>query len=313
MLYLFGGIFVVAVGILIFALRGGKPAGQDLLEERIGESVPSSRATKKSKDKSSVIGAAIDRAVKGRGFTQDLSTQLARAGWKVTVGEFIVLSVTIGLGASLLLFLLGRALLIPVGILLGVFGPRIYVGMRKNKRLKTFNGQLGDALNLMVNSLRAGYSVLQAMEVISQEMPQPIAEEFGRVVLEIQLGVNFDVAMGNLLRRMPSADLDLLITAMSVQREVGGNLAEVLDAISFTIRERVRIKGEIKALTAQGKATGTIITILPFALVILISLINPGFIGPLYQEPCGWAMLGVSFVLIVIGYVIIGKITDIEV
>lgn len=313
MLYFFGGIFFIAVVMLVFALRGGKPEGQDLLEERIGEQSQTSRKKKRGKDKSSVIGAAVDRAVEGRGFSKNLSTQLARAGWKVTVGEFIVLSVTIGLGASLIFFLLGRALLIPVGILLGVFGPRMYVGMLKNKRLKTFNGELGDALNLMVNSLRAGYSVLQAMEVISREMPPPIAGEFGRVVLEIQLGLDFDVAMGNLFRRMPSADLDLVITAMSVQREVGGNLAEVLDAISFTIRERVRIKGEIKALTAQGKATGTIITVLPFALVLLISLINPGFIGPLYQEPCGWAMLGVSFVLIVIGYVIINKITDIEV
>ena len=313
MLYLFGGILIVAIGLLIFAFWGGSPEGQDLLEERIGAPAETTSERDSAGAGSSIIGAAIDRAVEGRGFTKNLSTQLARADWKVTVGEFIVLSITVGLGASLIFYLLGRSILIPVGILLGVFGPRIYVGIRKNQRLKAFNGQLGDALNLMVNSLRAGYSVMQAMEVISHEMPPPIAGEFGRVVMEIQLGVDFDTAMGNLFRRMPSTDMDLVITAMSVQREVGGNLAEVLDAISFTIRERVRIKGEIKALTAQGKATGTIITVLPFALMGLISAINPGFIEPLYSEPCGWAMLGTSLVLIVIGYFIINKITDIEV
>ena len=151
---------------------------------------------------------------------------------------------------------INRYIFIPVGVIVGFFGPRIYLGMRKSARLKAFDNQLGDALNLIVNSLRAGYSTTQALEVISNEMPSPISDEFGRVVLELQLGVSFDTAMANLLRRMPSPDMDLVITAMSVQREVGGNLAEVLDAISFTIRERVRIKGEIKTLTAQGRITG---------------------------------------------------------
>lgn len=149
--------------------------------------------------------------------------------------------------------------------------------------------------------------------MISNEMPPPIAEEFGRVVLELQLGVTFDTAMANLLRRMPSPDLDLVITAMSVQREVGGNLAEVLDAISFTIRERVRIKGEIRTLTSQGRATGILITFLPVVLTGVISLINPEFTAPLFNDPCGWMMLGVSVVLIVVGYIVINKIVNIEV
>jgi tight adherence protein B len=313
--WVIGGIFVLAIGLLVYALVG-QPAGQSLVEERIGGRIePSDFETKvgPGEDSASLIGAAVDRAVAGRGFAQNLSTQLARADWKLTVGEFLVLSVTIALGSSVLFYLLGKPLLIPVGILLGVFGPRMYMGIRKGQRLKAFNGQLGDALNLMVNSLRAGYSTLQAMEVISHEMPDPIANEFGRVVLEIQLGVNFDTAMANLLRRMPSTDLDLVITAMSVQREVGGNLAEVLDAISFTIRERVRIKGEIKSLTAQGRATGVIITFLPFALVGVLSFINPDFVSPLFEDACGWIMIGISLLLIGLGYFVINKITSIEV
>jgi tight adherence protein B len=185
--------------------------------------------------------------------------------------------------------------------------------MMRKRRLKSFNDQLGDALNLMVNSLRAGYSVLQAMEVISHEMPAPISEEFGRVVLELQLGVDFDTSIANLLRRIPSDDMDLVSTAMSVQREVGGNLAEVLDSISFTIRERVRIKGEVSAMTAQGQMTGYVVTALPFGITVIVSLINPQFMEPLFTETCGYIMLGVALVLIVLGYLAIQKIVNIEV
>jgi tight adherence protein B len=311
--WILGGLFALGIGMLVYSLVA-QPAGQNLVDERLGPQAPSKEEKAREKeDRGSVISAVVDRAVEGRGFANNLATQLARADWKVTVGEFIVLSVTIAIGTSLIFYLIDRIFLIPVGVLVGIFGPRFYIGFRKNRRLKEFNNQLGDALNLMVNSLRAGYSTLQAMEVISHEMPDPIANEFGRVVLEIQLGVEFDKAMSNLLRRMPSNDMDLVITAMSVQREVGGNLAEVLDAISFTIRERVRIKGEIKALTAQGRITGIVITLLPFFLVGLISIINPEFIAPLFNDSCGWIMIGVSVVMIVIGYIVINKITDIEV
>lgn len=312
LILLIDAVIVVIVG-LAFALRG-RPAGQDLVDERIGRT---ERKKRKGKDKDeqvgAVIGAAVDRAVAGRGFAQNLSTQLARADVQITVGEFLTLTALVVVGLVLLFYLLNRAVLIPVGAVLGFFGPRWYISNRQGQRLKLFNEQIGDALNLMVNSLRAGYSTLQAMEVISKEMPQPIAKEFGRVVLEMQLGIAFDDAMANLLRRMPSGDLDLVITAMSVQREVGGNLAEVLDAISFTIRERVRIKGEIKVLTAQGRITGYVITGIPFALAGFIYLYNPGFMGLMFEDICGWAMIAVSFVMIGLGYFFINKIISIEV
>ena len=258
-----GAIVLISIVLLVIGLSG-KPAGQELVEERLGETEKKPKKKEKKAKRESAVGAAVDRAVAGRGFAQNLATQLARANLKWTVGEFIVMTVVFSAGAGLLFFILKRIIFVPVGILGGFFLPRIYLSARKNKRLKEFNNQLGDALNLMVNSLRAGYSTMQAMEVISNEMPAPISEEYGRVVLELQLGVPFDAAMANLMRRMPSSDMDLVITAMSVQREVGGNLAEVLDAISFTIRERVRIKGEIKAMTAQGRITGYVITALPF-------------------------------------------------
>lgn len=314
---LIGGVVILS-SILLLAIGlsgGGKPAGQELVEERLGDSGRKTkrRERRKKEDRESPIGAAVGRAVAGRGFAQNLATQIARANLKWTVGEFLVMTALLASAAGLIFFVVKRIVLVPVGAIAGFFAPRIYLGIRKNKRLKDFNDQLGDALNLMVNSLRAGYSTMQAMEVISNEMPSPISEEFGRVVLELQLGVPFDTAMANLMRRMPSPDMDLVVTAMSVQREVGGNLAEVLDAISFTIRERVRIKGEIKAMTAQGRITGYVVTGIPFALATFIYMVNPEFMGTLFTEPCGWLMIGISLVLIVLGYVVINKIVSIEV
>ncbi len=308
-----GIVVVLAVVLLVVGLSQG-PAGQDLVEDRIGgEDKKKKKKKKKEGHGESVIGAAVDRAVEGQGFAQNLATQLARANLKWTVGEFLTMSATIALGVSVVLYLINRAFLIPVGFLGGFLVPRFYVGMQRNKRLKDFNTQLGDALNLMVNSLRAGYSTMQAMESIANEMPPPISEEFGRVVLELQLGVDFDTAMQNMLRRIPSADMDLIVTAMSVQREVGGNLAEVLDSISETIRERVRIKGEIKSMTSQGRITGILVTGLPFAVTGFISLVNPSYVSLLIEDPCGWIMIAVSLIMIGLGYFAMNKIVSIEV
>ncbi len=311
-----GVVVLILVIILIVLLVGGKPSGQELLEDRLGDELKPKKEKRKEKKRerpTAALGSAVDRAVEGRGFANKLATQLAQANMKWTVGEFLVLSALLSAVLAAVFYVLNRPVFIILAIPGGFILPRVYLGIQKNKRLKAFNSQLGDALNLMVNSLRAGYSTMQAMEVISKEMPPPISEEFGRVVLELQLGIPFDTAMENMLRRVPSADLDLIATAMSVQREVGGNLAEVLDSISFTIRERVRIKGEIKAMTAQGRITGYVITALPFGLGGFIYFMNPGYMGKMLEDPCGWAMLGTSLVMIVIGYVVMSKIVDIEV
>ncbi|HNT73402.1 MAG TPA: type II secretion system F family protein [Anaerolineae bacterium] len=309
------GIVVIGCIVGLVLLLAKKPVGEDLLQDRLGREEKKAKKEKQPKGgkRESVVGAAVDRAVAGKGFAQNLSTQLAQANLKWTVGEFLVMQFVIMIGASAVFYALNRPVLIAVAVAGGFFGPRIYVGMKKGKRLKEFNDQLGDALNLMVNSLRAGYSTMQAMEVISNEMPVPISEEFGRVVRELQLGVPFDTGMGNMLRRVPSPDMDLVVTAMNVQREVGGNLAEVLDSISFTIRERVRIKGEIKVMTSQGRITGYLITFIPFALGAFIYFVNPDFMGLLFTDPCGWIMLGLSLFLIVLGYFSISKIVNIEV
>jgi tight adherence protein B len=151
------------------------------------------------------------------------------------------------------------------------------------------------------------------MKSVSEEMGPPISAEFGRVYQEVQLGIPLDEAMAHMLRRVPSDDLDMMITAINVQREVGGNLAEVLDAISFTIRERIRIKGEIQALTAQSRASGYTVAAVPLVLTVVIYLINPEFMNLLFQHTCGHIMIGVAVVGIIAGFIVIRKIVDIDV
>jgi tight adherence protein B len=169
-------------------------------------------------------------------------------------------------------------------------------------------------INLMVNGLRAGYSTMQALESVSKEMPSPLNEEFRRVVQEMQLGVPMERALDNLLRRVPSPDLDFIITAINVQREVGGNLAEILDNISHTIRERIRIKGEIRVLTTQVVTSARILTLLPFMLAIALWFVNREYMLEFFSNPtCGAIAIGTALLMIAIGSFVMNRIAKIEV
>jgi tight adherence protein B len=203
-----------------------------------------------------------------------------------------------------------------IGIIVGLIIPRIYVNRQKTQRLNRFSDQLPDMLNLMVNGLRAGYSTVQAMEAVSKELPPPISVEFRRVVQEMQLGIPMEKALDNLYRRISSDDLDLIIAAVNVQREVGGNLAEILDTISYTIRERVRIKGEIRVLTAQVMYSGRFLSLLPFILVMILWFLNRDYMMKFFEPgslTCGLIMLGVAGAMVGLGYFMMTRIANIEV
>jgi len=180
-------------------------------------------------------------------------------------------------------------------------------------RLSAFNKQLADTITLLSNSLRAGSSFLQSIELVSRETPDPMGEEMGRVVREVNLGLGMEEALSNLVRRIRSDDLDLMVTAIGVQQQVGGNLAEILDTIAFTIRERVRIKGEINTLTAQGRYSGYLVAFLPIGIMITLNFINPEFMQPLFTQLLGQILLGVGAVMMIIGFIAIQKITNIKV
>jgi tight adherence protein B len=302
------GLIVLGGGIVMSRRESGS-----LIEERLGfaDGLGESEAPEKSK---SPLGDALNRALADRGIGANLATQLARADLKITVGEFMAASVILIVAAGGIAYFLKRDVLITIGACVAAFfAPRFYLARLRGARLKAFNEQLGDSINLMVNGIRAGYSILQAMESVSQEMAPPIAEEFGRIVREMQFGIPMDEAMDHMLRRAPSDDLDMFITAINVQREVGGNLAEVLESISYTIRERVRIKGEIRAKTAMTRGSGYMIAAVPIVVSVLVYFINPAFMGPMFVDLCGQIMLGIALLGIVVGFVVINKVVDIDV
>jgi len=246
-------------------------------------------------------------------FSTKVQRDLARANLKLRVAEYYYIRIGTALGLGLVLGLLRDPLSGLVGAILGYFLPRIYVGRRIGGRLGAFNKQLADTITLLSNSLRAGSSFLQSIELVSRETPSPMGEEMGRVVREVNLGLGMEEALSNLVRRIRSDDLDLMVTAIGVQQQVGGNLAEILDTIAFTIRERVRIKGEINTLTAQGRYSGYLVAFLPIGIMITLNFINPEFMQPLFTQLLGQILLGVGAVMMIIGFIAIQKITNIKV
>src|SRR5581483_10063044 len=185
---------------------------------------------------------------------------------------------------------------------------------RQGQRLRAFADQLPDTITLMANTLRSGMSLLQAMEMISREAESPTGPEFGRVVREIGLGIGPEEALLHLVRRLRSDDLDLMVTAVLVQHEVGGNLARILDTIAHTIRERVKLKGEIRAITSQQRAAGYMLSGLPVLVAGMLMVMTPKYLLSFIQPMGPWTLLPIIGVLgIIAGTLVMQKIVDIEV
>lgn len=306
-------LVLLIVGVVVSA-----NSERSLVEERLGQYLDGDEPVVERDDGGSAITDWVNQRVARSSMGDRVARDLARADLKLKVAEYYALYViSIFLGALVFGFLGGwHPVSFLIGAIIGVFAPRFYVKRQQRQRLNRFNDQLSDMLNLMVNGLRAGYSTMQALEAISKELPPPISDEFRRVVQEMQLGVPMETALDNLLRRIPSDDLDFVITAINVQREVGGNLSEILDSISFTIRERVRIKGEIRVLTAQVRASGTLLSLVPVILTLILWFLNREYLMSFFDGPapvCGWIAMGLVVVMIASGYFVMMKIADIEV
>lgn len=311
---LIGGVLVLillVVGVVISS-NSERTLVEDRLQRYLEEDGEDTAA-----DEVSQLTEWVNRRVEKSSSGGKIKRDLARADLKLKVAEYFSLIFISIVGVSVVAGMLGRFNIVSFGIggIIGGFLPGFYVRSQQRKRLKNFNDQLPDMINLMVNGLRAGYSTMQAMESISKELPPPICDEFRRVVQEMQLGVPMERSLENLLRRIPSEDVDFMITAINVQREVGGNLAEILDTISFTIRERIRIKGEIRVLTAQVMTSGKILSFIPIILGIFLWFFSPEYmIGIFDNGPlCGFGALGAALVLIGIGYFVMTRIANIEV
>lgn len=258
--------------------------------------------------------SGIDKVFEGRTFVQKMILEFQKANLKLRYSEYVgiyILSVILpGIVGYFITSNITGFLMLGIP---GLVFPRLYVRFRQMQRIKRIDNQLIDALMLISNSLKSGYSFQQGLELCSEESPEPISSEFRRVLMEVNLGMQMDEALDNLSERIPSEDLDLVITAVKIQKQIGGNLSEILDRIGHTIKERVRIKGEISTLTAQGKLQGIILTLLPPGLTIGIYMMDPEFMRPLFFTMMGKMLLGVAIVLQIFGAIMIKKIVDIKV
>jgi tight adherence protein B len=271
--------------------------------------------------------AQLNKVVEKRDFGANLLRDLGAADLKLKPSEYIALWLGATIGTPVVLFFLGfvipslqNPIILLGGLLLGFMAPRFWLNWRKNGRLKAFNKQLPDTVTLIANALRAGSSFLQAIELVVRESRPPISTEFSRVIREVNLGLPFDLALENMVRRVKSEDFELMATAISIQHQVGGNLAEILDSIAFTIRERIRIKGEIRTLTAQQRLSGYVVGGLPFFLALFIFVAAPTFFNPMFSAPpdvigipLGVILFGIAILGMLGGFYFIRRIVDIEV
>jgi len=314
----FAGVFLFFLGISQMRRAAG---GSDDFQQRLaayGVTTAGAQALPQSQGMRDTLNRLFSPAAErmGRGDAKkgkpSIAEQLQRADLKLRPSEYFMIQVGTGALVGLIAFWrwgLFFALLFFVGYL----APGFYVKYRINQRLRKFNGQLGDTLTLLSNALKAGYSFAQAIDTVAKNAVAPIGDEFARAVREMNLGGSPDEALSNITKRIASADFDLVATAYSIHRTVGGNLAEILDNIAYTIRERVRIKGEIQTLTAQARASGTIITALPILLATFMFFVTPTYFQPMFGSIIGWILLAIGGFMIFIGNLIIRRIVAIEV
>ena len=243
-----------------------------------------------------------------------LDFKMQKAGIPLLGTEFLLL-----LGISFFLTII-IALIVSKKLYVGfmvaivvVMAEWIYVLLKIDRREATFTNQLGDCLMMVANALRAGFSFLQAMEMISKEMEPPISEEFVHVMRDISLGASVERALDDMDKRVSSPDFSLVVTAVLIQQQVGGDLAHILDTISGTIQDRIRMRREVRTLTAQGRMSGWVLAALPFALGAFISVINPSYIEPLFTERIGQMAIAFGVVMVLLGFFVIQRIVDIDV
>jgi tight adherence protein B len=307
-----GILIAIATLILLYGL-GQSMVPRDEIDERLEEWVQGERQAGRGDEAQSLL-KRVDRSVQRQGYGASMREDLAQADLALTVTEYIAIRVLILMVFVVVGYFIQRSLV--TAALLGALGfvlPIIYVRTRQRRRLRSFNGQLPDVLDHLVGSLRAGYGLLQAVEWVSNQIPNPAGQEFDRIIREVQLGRSLMDSLDSMVRRIPSDDLALIVTGIKIQYEVGGRLADVLEIVAHTIRERVRIEREINVLTAQQRYSGYVLMILPIALGAFLMFLNPEYEMRLFTPgPTLCIPVGAGLMMIV-GFFVMRRIVDIEV
>ncbi len=246
-------------------------------------------------------------------FGKKLQVLLIHADSSMSVGGVVLACAGAALGCGLLGFLLLHTVLLAGAATVAGAVPYALLRRKRNRRLKAFNTALPDAIDLMARALRSGHSMNSSIEMIAEQSPEPLSSEFAQVFKQQRLGVHFRDALLQMGSRVPSRDLQFLITAILVQKETGGDITEILDRTAHVIRDRVRIEGEVRVRTAQGRLTGWILSLLPVIMLALLNLVSPGYSAILFHDPTGQKLLYAGGALIFLGSLIIRKIVNVRV
>jgi len=314
-------ILAIVGGLLVFGLlvamllvfASGPSASERLAESTIGGQETVRTDTSSAAGRSDPLPRVSD-ALQGTAFWDSVQMQLLRAGLLLRPSEAMIIC-TISMVAGLVIgwLVTGQAIL---GILTGGLGlgaPYMYMVQRASRRQAALTSQLPDALDMLSSALRSGYALTRGFQVVSSQMHSPIADEFQRVLQEVQVGISVSDALEGLLARSDSYDLELVVAAMQTQLTMGGNLSEVLDNIAGMIRERVRLQGEIDAATSEGRMSAGILVAMPIIMALIISAVSPGYLNPLFEERIGLMLLLAAGVLMLTGVLIIKKMLDIDI
>ncbi len=311
----------VLVGLTVFCgavALAGAGGGSGTLPQRVirmREGVQEQPQARRRQRRRPVLKARQSRTLLGWwGAESPLARELEQAGISLRPVEYVLVRVVLGMLFALVPLLLGAPLFLPPAFfVIGYQVPRFLVQAQRRKRQARIEAQLLEALPLLASGLRAGYGFLQALDFVARRVQEPLSWELGMTIQELQLGADFEDALNGLSRRVGSPDLDLVVTALVIQRQVGGNLAELLAMVERTMRERVRLRGEIKALTGQQRMSAIIIGGLPFFLTGVLMLLNPDYVGLLFTRTMGQIMLGVGLGMELLGIYFLRRILAIEV
>ena len=312
----FCAAFCVVFGLWVVLRGTGESKGSRVLRRIQTDGQTATAASSQSVLRNELLGQTpkFKRSLQRLPFTERVRNLLDQADLDMQAGTFVLVVLLLGGFGLLVGWTVASNVVhgVVFGLLLG-FLPYMVACMKRKKRVKQFTEQFPDALELMGSSLRAGHAFTASLGLVSEEMADPIASEFQRVFEEQNYGMRLEDALSGLMRRIDSLDLKFFTMAVLIQKETGGNMAEILDKIGATIRERFKIVGQVSTLTAQGRLSGWVLGFLPLGLGTALYLMNPDYIGSLFTKPAGKAMLGVATVLQVTGFLIIRKIINIKV
>jgi tight adherence protein B len=313
------GLAAAALGVAVAMLRRDGPGLDEVLRAYTGGGAGVGVATPDEEDRSFVpeaVRRAVERTAElagGGGALDRLDTKLDQADLKLRAQEAVLFFGVAMVVVALLGLVLGGPMVALAMLLVGSLAPLALLNQLGTRRRKAFTAQLPDTLQLLASSLRAGYSLLQGLDAVAQEVDDPMGRELRRVVLETRLGRDMELALGDLAGRMQSKDFDWVVMAIRIQREVGGNLAELLTSVAETMIGRERLRREVSALTAEGRLSAIIVGALPLVIGLAISVLNPGYINGLFTSSLGRAMVLGATVLTLVGFVWMKKTIEIEV